>query len=36
MAEQDSNTINPGNGQDWEWLGDLMDRAFWPLDASLS
>lgn len=32
MVENDPTTKQP---KDWAWLGDLMDRAFWPLDGFL-
>lgn len=33
MAESDSTTNIPEEQNQWEWLGDLLSRVFWPLDA---
>lgn len=33
MAEKDSTTNILEEQNEWEWLGDLLSRVFWPLDA---
>jgi len=33
MAESDTTTKRPADQSQWEWLGSLVDRAFWPIEG---